>query len=138
MSGNTIAVKRDMFIIPQEIAYKGPNSKAVIQKPVVQKIKEIAKIGFGILLSIGLFAINPGISFVSFVIGIAFSKAIEKAVLRIQAFMIKYKWPVIVGSVLMAGLVLPVFIATGTVIWNLYTGSYLSIKAQDQLKKRED
>lgn len=138
MSGNTIAVKRDMFIIPQEIAYKGSDSKAVIQKPVVQKIKEIAKIGFGILLSIGLFAINPGISFVSFVIGIAFSKAIEKAVLRIQAFMIKYKWPVIVGSVLMAGLVLPVFIATGTVIWNLYTGSYLSLKAQDQLKKRED
>ncbi|MBN9377841.1 MAG: hypothetical protein BGO14_04105 [Chlamydiales bacterium 38-26] len=138
MSGNTIAVKRDMLIIPQEFAYKGPDSKAAIQKPVVQKVKEIAKIGFGILLSVGLFAINPGISFVSFVIGIAFSKAIEKAVLRIQAFMIKYKWPVIVGSVLMAGLVLPVFIATGTVIWNLYTGSYLSLKAQDQLKKREN
>lgn len=137
MSGNTIAVKRDMFIIHHEIAQKKPDSRAIIQKPVIQKVKEIAKIGFGILLSMGLFAINPGISFVSFVIGVAFSKAIDKAVHRIKTFMIKYKWPVIAGSVLMAGLVLPVFIATGTVIWNLYTGSYLSLKAQDKLKKKE-
>lgn len=105
-------------------------------KRVLEKIKLVAKIAFSILLSLALFWANPAIFFISFVIGVAFSKAIQKAVDKIKTFVLQHKWPVLVGCAVMAVLVLPVFVATGSVIWSAHVGSYLSQKAQQSREQR--
>lgn len=94
------------------------------------KIKFVAKIAFSILLSLTLFWINPALFFVSFVVGVAFSKTVQKAVDKIKIFMEHYRWPAVGASALLAAMVFPVFLATGSVIWSAYMGSYLSQRAQ--------
>lgn len=108
---------------------------AVPKKSVAQKIKHVAKIIFSLLLTALSFFINPIISFISFVVGVAFSKVVEKAVEKIQNFVKRYKWPVLVGCAILTGLALPIVLATGSVMWNAYIGSYLSNKAQDQMRE---
>lgn len=100
--------------------------------PKMEKAKLIAKIAFSILVSLVLFWMNPTIFFISFVVGVAFSKAIQKAVDKITTFIKQYKWPTLAGCIIMATLVWPVFIASGVVIWSAYMGSYLSQCAQKE------
>jgi hypothetical protein len=95
-----------------------------------EKVKKVAKVVFSILLSLVFLCINPAIFFISFVIGLAFSKSIQKAVDKIKLFMSEYKWQTAVGCVLASILLLPVAIATGSVIWSAYMGSHLSQRAQ--------
>lgn len=98
---------------------------------IIEKIKSAAKIVFSILLSLALFWVNPAIFFISFVVGVAFSKKIAAAVKRIQVFVQQHRWPVLGACSVMAALVLPVFIATGSAIWSAHVGSWLSQKAQE-------
>lgn len=114
------------------------NNNLKIQEPpkkAIEKVIVVAKVVFSILLSLVLFAINPAIFFVSFVIGVAFNKAIQEAVDKIKVFILNYKFPFAVGCVLSGIIVLPVFIATGSVVWAAYMGSYLSTRAQKANQK---
>ncbi len=104
-------------------------------KTALEKVKYIAKIAFSILLSLVLFWVNPAIFFVSFVIGVAFNKVMQKAVDKIKTFVLHHKLITTVGCVLLGVLVMPVFVAAGSVIWSLHIGSQLSQHAQDALKK---
>ncbi|KIC73202.1 hypothetical protein DB42_CE00070 [Neochlamydia sp. EPS4] len=97
------------------------------------KVKEVANVVFISLLTIALFATNPGMCFISLVIGIAFSKSIDKAVNRIKVFLSAYSVPVIIGCWGIGMLVLPVFLATAAVIWQASLGSYLSKKANEKM-----
>lgn len=106
--------------------------------PMFEKIKTVAKVVFAILLSLVLFWINPSIFFISFVVGIAFSQVLKKAIDKINVFMKHYKWPVLGGCAVLAALALPASIAVSSAVWAAHVGSFLSIKAQEayQAKKR--
>ena len=106
------------------------NIRARVDKPWVEKIKTVAKVVFSILLSLVLFSVNPGIFFISFVAGVAFSKTVQQAVDKISIFMKHYKKSAVAGVVLSALLVLPFFIATGSAVWAAHMGSVLSQRAQ--------
>lgn len=105
-------------------------------KPVMEKVKIVVKVVFSILLSLALLCINPAIFFVSFVIGVAFSNAIQKAIDKIKIFVMNYKLPVIAASIVGGVFLLPIVLATGTVIWSAFVGSYLSKKAQESFEKK--
>lgn len=91
-----------------------------------EKAKRIIKIALTALLSITLAWINPATFLISFIVGVAFSKSVQKAVDRIKGFISHYKWPVMAGCAIMAFFTLPVFIATASAAWSAYLGSYLS------------
>ena len=117
------------------------NNKLRVNEPkktTLEKVKLAVKVVFAILLSLVLLWVNPGIFFISFVIGVAFSKTIQKAIEKIKMFILNYKLPVAVGMGILAVLVLPVFIATGSAIWSAYVGSYLSQWVLEKMKIPRD
>jgi hypothetical protein len=99
-----------------------------------EKIKKIALVTFSVLLCAALYWVNPATFFVSFVVGIAFSKVMSKAVDKIKTFISQHKWPAIVGFGVVCFFSLPVFFAVGTAAWGLFCGSYLSNRAQESFK----
>jgi hypothetical protein len=111
--------------IVQKILAANQSYKKTSKKPVLEKVKLVVKVIFSTLLSIVLFWINPATFFISFVVGVAFNQ-----VDKIKTFMLHYKWVMVAGCAIMAVLALPVFIATSSVIWSAYMGSYLMQKAQ--------
>lgn len=117
---------------PYYQAALNPAKKKPNKLSVSEKIKTVAKIIFSVLLSLVLICINPAIFFISFLIGVAFNQTVQKAVEAIRAFISKYKWPVVAGSILATVFLLPVVLAAGSVIWSSYIGSYLSTKVQKQ------
>lgn len=109
------------------------NNNLNVERPVnprLEKVKLVVKVIFSVLLSLAFFSINPAMFFVSFVIGVAFNKAVQEAVEKIKMFVLNYKFAVAIGCVAMGVIVLPVFIAAVSVVWSAYVGSYLSARAQ--------
>lgn len=102
-------------------------------KSTFDKVKQVAVVAFSVLLSFFLFWVNPATFFISFVVGVAFSHVVQKAIDKITTFMVQYKWPVIAGCGVMAILVLPVFVAMASCTWSAYVGCYLSKRAQDAI-----
>lgn len=109
-------------------------SKKFCELTCCEKIKKIALVTFSVLLCAALYWVNPATFFVSFVVGIAFSKVMAKAVDKIKTFISQHKWPAIVGFGVVCFFSLPVFFAVGTAAWGLFCGSYLSNRAQESFK----
>lgn len=102
-----------------------------------ERLKRITKIALAILVTLAVFWINPATFLISFVIGVAFSKQIQKAIDRIKTFVSHYRWSVTAGTAVFALLTLPIFIATASATWSCYFGSYVSQRAQEKWREKQ-
>lgn len=122
---------------PNGLIPNGVNKKGNKGNKILAKVVFITKLALSILLTVALVWANPGISFISFMVGIAFSNKIKKSIDRIEIFIIHYKWVAVPGICLLGVFMWPILIGTGSSIWSAHVGSFLSRRAQEAFARKQ-
>lgn len=111
-----------------------PQSKL---KKLAMKVLNVIKIIFAVALTVFFFWTNPSIFAVCFLVGISFSKRVQKTINKIRFVVSKQVWPFLILGGAASVLSLPVFFATSSCLWAAYLGSQLYLQAKATLPPKK-
>lgn len=100
----------------------------------VEKLGNVAKKVFIVLVSAALMMANPGFFTISFVIGFAFDEKVREILDRLEPRIRAQPWPLIVAAGCAAWVSLPISVAVISSAWALHWGSVLSSQGGRQVE----
>lgn len=101
---------------------------------IAEKVENVVKKVFIVLVSGALMMANPGFFTISFVIGFAFDEKVREILDRVEPRIRAQPWPLIVAAGCAAWVSLPISVAVISSVWALHWGSVLSSQGGRQVE----